>query len=296
MTEFVRRTLERRLSAALGLPVRIDGLTLSLVGGTLDVRGLTVGDGPRPLLTVRRVRASVAVGRALKGEIVVSSVAIEAPVLSLTRSAEGGWGLPPPRPADVADEAPAIPPPDAAEAPAVGRWSFDCRTALIVDGRVAVHVERGRGAPPLEIVTDRILAKLGRADGSGMDGTLIAESVTIAGAELGELRGRAAFEGAANVGDLPTAAITGEASQDLGLRLQFESPGAATGAASGTFGGAVDVARIRALMPLLPARAAAILAMTADAGGRVEFSVRADRRDGRTRVAEIVVRGVNWEG
>ena len=53
------------------------------------------GDDPgRPVLTIRRVRAEISVARALKKEIVIKSLSIEGPVLSIVKRATGGRTCP----------------------------------------------------------------------------------------------------------------------------------------------------------------------------------------------------------
>ena len=74
--------IERKLSSLLGAPVSFEQLNISLLGGSIETIGVKAGD----FLTVARVAAKAAVARALKGEIVVSSVTIEKPGGSVVSS------------------------------------------------------------------------------------------------------------------------------------------------------------------------------------------------------------------
>ena len=64
--------IQRKLSELLGREVTFEKLTASLLSGSIECQGVRVagnaGDDP-PFLTIQRIRADVAVGRALKGEI-----------------------------------------------------------------------------------------------------------------------------------------------------------------------------------------------------------------------------------
>ena len=80
-----------------------------------------------PLLTVDRVAAKVAVARALKQEIVLKSLAIENPMLSIVYRSDGSLNLDEMRKVRAAAG-------DLNEAG--GAWEFECDKVLIVGGQV----------------------------------------------------------------------------------------------------------------------------------------------------------------
>lgn len=100
----VRRRVERQLSARLGRPVRIGHLHVSLIGGNLDARQITIANppefGPAPLAEIADVRARLDFWPLIFAHrLHAQSVVIERPVARLLRSAHGAWnfaGMPPP--------------------------------------------------------------------------------------------------------------------------------------------------------------------------------------------------------
>src|SRR3954453_6000064 len=103
----VQRQVEKRLSAMLGTEVTFEKLNLSLFSGSIDAQNVvfrTPGGGT-PLLTIRRVRVEVSLAAALRKEVVVKSVTIEAPVFTIVRGAGGGLNFPSRLPTDAADTA-----------------------------------------------------------------------------------------------------------------------------------------------------------------------------------------------
>src|SRR5687767_11393359 len=88
--------IERKLSAVLNARVAIDGLNVALFAGALDATGVTVtADGAaEPVLRVRRIKAEVAMGAILRKEIIIKSVVIEGPVVTIVRTADGSTNLP----------------------------------------------------------------------------------------------------------------------------------------------------------------------------------------------------------
>src|SRR4051812_23789454 len=96
----LQNPIQNKLSALLGTQVTFEKLNVSLLGGVLDVHGVTVAgeDADPPVLTVGRVRAEIALTKALAGEIVIKSLTIEGPVVTIVRRRDGGTNLPrPPR-------------------------------------------------------------------------------------------------------------------------------------------------------------------------------------------------------
>lgn len=158
--------VERRLSSMLGVDVTFDKLNLSVLGGSVEAQGVTVAaaDPATPLLTVRRVRAEISLGAALKKEFVVKSLTIEKPVLTVVRGADGKLNLPPRTPKT---EAPTKPDDGNAES-----WKLDAKKVLVVDAEV--HYRDARTGYHASI--EQLLAELKEAAG-GFEFTLIADSV-----------------------------------------------------------------------------------------------------------------------
>src|SRR5207247_4520519 len=94
-----------------------------------------------------RVRAEVAVTRALKGEIVIKSLTIERPVVTFVRFAHGGTNFPRRPMLEFAVE----------DEPAEHGWKFDIEKVLLVDGSATVKLDRG-----YELSAGRVLAQPAR--------------------------------------------------------------------------------------------------------------------------------------
>src|SRR5688500_16952754 len=76
---FLHKSIEIRLSALLGIDVRFEKVSFSLLGGSIDVQGLVIGGNEAviPFATIRRVRAEFALAAALKKEFVIKSLTLE---------------------------------------------------------------------------------------------------------------------------------------------------------------------------------------------------------------------------
>ena len=93
-----RPTLETRLSAGLGRPVKLGNLRLSLLSGSLVANNLSVDEDPAfgtmPLLTAREVRIGVDMKPLIfQRELHVRSIEIEAPQIHLVERADGVWNF-----------------------------------------------------------------------------------------------------------------------------------------------------------------------------------------------------------
>ena len=93
-----RPTLETRLSAGLGRPVKLGNLRLSLVSGSLVADNLSVAEDPafgtESLLTAREVRIGVDMKPLIfHRELHVRSVEIEAPQIHLVEGSDGQWNF-----------------------------------------------------------------------------------------------------------------------------------------------------------------------------------------------------------
>ena len=126
---FLRQMIERKISAAAGASVTFEDFKFNPISGSIDIKGVKVAV-PRfatPMLTVDRVVAKVAVARALKQEIVLKSLAIENPVLSIVYRSDGSLNFDETRKVRAAAG-------DLNEAG--GAWEFECDKVLIVGGQV----------------------------------------------------------------------------------------------------------------------------------------------------------------
>src|SRR5688572_16767914 len=92
----LKQPVERKLSALVGAQVTFEDLSVSVLSASVDGRGVTVAgdDAGTAVLTIERVRAELALAKALKKEFVIKSRTIEGPVLSVVRRADERTNLP----------------------------------------------------------------------------------------------------------------------------------------------------------------------------------------------------------
>ncbi|MGC1872837.1 MAG: AsmA family protein [Acidobacteriaceae bacterium] len=93
-----RPTLETRLSAGLGRPVKLGNLRLSLLSGSLVADHLSIADDPTfsstPLLLAREVRIGVDMKPLIfHRQLHVRSIEIEAPQIHLVEGTNGQWNF-----------------------------------------------------------------------------------------------------------------------------------------------------------------------------------------------------------
>ena len=96
---FLRQIFERKLSNALGAAVTFEEFKFSPLSGNVEVVGVKVAM-PRfatPMLSIGRLSAKLHVARALKQEIVLKSLTVERPVLSIVCRADGSLNLSEPK-------------------------------------------------------------------------------------------------------------------------------------------------------------------------------------------------------
>ena len=193
-----KEMVERKLSAALGARVTIDALNVSLLGGSLDVTGMTVtADGTiEPLLIVRRIKADVAMSAMLRKEVVIRSVVVEGPTLSLVRGADGALNLPMREGRRDAATATANNEPDD-DVPSA--WKLAAEKVQVLDG--SAHYRDGT----YHASADRIVGELRQKAGE-IHATILAASIGRRDEplDLGEARAHAVFR-AADVARLPAA-------------------------------------------------------------------------------------------
>ena len=193
---FLQQLIQRKLSAALGADVTFEKLNVSLLGGTIEAVGVTVSTADKslpPILTIAKVRAEIAVARALKGEIAVRSLAVERPVVRFVRR-DGRTNVPSRPQKGERNET------GESEKTDKTSWKFAVERVLIVDGEVTADVE-GKA-----LFARPVLAELKRVGGDGYELTLLSDSVSY----VGSVRGNAQITGAPDLAALLNAALTAE--------------------------------------------------------------------------------------
>lgn len=267
-----QKPIQRKLSALLATQVTFQRLDVSLLGGSLDAHGLTIaGNRPGdPVLTVKRVRAEIAVARVLRGEVIVKSLTIERPILSIVRRADGSTNVPCPtrtaaEAADDVDGAPASSSTSAKSQRAGGdegsaaedlkrEWKFDAGRILLVDGEAHFR-DRSVAGGGYHVSAAPVLADLTHRDGV-VEITCILESVgrRDVPAELGEVKMVVRLEGVADLARAAWAAATASIDVANDLRISAESDALSGGSPRSRGGravveGSVDLRRWRALLP-----------------------------------------------
>jgi AsmA protein len=91
-----RPTIEAKASEALGRKVRVGDLSLSLLGGALAAKDLSIGDDPKfsssPFLTAKSLSVGVEVMPLIfSKQLNVTGIAIEDPEVTLLRNPAGDW-------------------------------------------------------------------------------------------------------------------------------------------------------------------------------------------------------------
>ena len=245
----LQQPIQRKLSALLGADVTFEKLNLSILSGTIEAVGVTVAgeDRATPVLTIARVKAEVAVARALKGEIVVRSLTIQRPAINVVRRRDGTTNLPkrikpqadePAPPSTQSDEGPA----DEAEKTS---WKLDVEKVLVVDGTVDIHLDA------FHLAAGRLLAEMKRS-GDGYTATLLAENVgrRDVAVDIGTVSGTATIANAADLTALPDAAISAELQIGDVTRMRLHSfrlRAPSDGEIS--FEGTLPLAKLLALLP-----------------------------------------------
>jgi uncharacterized protein involved in outer membrane biogenesis len=294
----LQQPVERKLSAVLGAEVTFEKLHFSVLGGSVEAQGVIVAghDPAVPLLTIRRVRAEISLGAALKKEFVVRSLTIEKPIVTLTRGADGRLNLPPRfQPTDTpasasattgraSDTPSAAPSNDEQE----GTWKFEAQKVLVVDGEVHYRDASGYHAS-----IEQLLAEVKDANG-GLELTLIADSAgrRDQAADLGQVRANARADNLPNLSQWRNASVHGSLEVADRLRLRAHVPAVNPLDAKLEFNGSVSLAD---LMKLLPDGIAALDAFRAGAlRGQTEFSGRATYRQPEgLRVPDLTFRAVD---
>jgi AsmA protein len=91
-----RPTIEEKASLALGRKVQVGDLSLSLIGGSLSAKDLSIGDDPKfssaPFLTAKSLKVGVEIlPLILSKTLNVTGVTIDSPQVTLLRGTGGQW-------------------------------------------------------------------------------------------------------------------------------------------------------------------------------------------------------------
>jgi hypothetical protein len=193
--------VERKLSGVLGARVTIDGLSASLLGGSIDVAGLTVTahGSSEPVLLIRRIKVDVAMGAMLRKELVIKSVVIEGPTVSLVRGADGSLNLPGRDAKPVAAVTPKADPDDEDD-DAPSAWTFAAEKVQLLDG--SVHYRDGTYHTSAERIVGELLRKSDGTHVTVLAATLGRRDEAL---DLGEARAHGVFQTAdiTNLTDAP---------------------------------------------------------------------------------------------
>jgi uncharacterized protein involved in outer membrane biogenesis len=230
----IQPAIERKLSALLGVPIKFEKLSVSLLGGSIEATGVTAGD----FLTIAKVRADVAVTRALKGEIVVKSLTIERPEVVIK-----------PRAKRVANEVenerkPAARDNDDDDGDRT-RWRFDVEKLLLLDGSIELRLEN------YELASPRVLVQLTR-QGDGYSVTLLAERVARQDRQMdvGEVGITGRIDGASDLLAIADAAASLEIRIGDLATIHYDTPRVRALRGDVKFSGAFELSRLLDLLPL----------------------------------------------
>jgi uncharacterized protein involved in outer membrane biogenesis len=285
----LQNPIQRKLSTLLGADVSFERLNLSLLGGSIDARGVRVStggdDAEGPILTIARVRAELSMSRALRGEIVVRSIAVERPVLTLVRRPDGTTNLPRRFDADGEDGPAVVPDADGdARSQAGQRMSIQLDKLLVVDGELHFH----QGA--YHAAANGAMFEMARKAG-GFDLTLILDALMRVDqpVQFGTAKAVGRLDGADDLSTLSEASI--DLQVELGdLRGHVSSPSISSGTGKATMEGELDLSALPPMLPdgLLPTVFERIT-------GRVKLNARAeyDRNEGlRVPSLELTAAGL----
>jgi uncharacterized protein involved in outer membrane biogenesis len=253
-------------------------------------------DPATPLLTIRRVRAEISLGAALKKEFVVKSLTIEKPVVTIVRGADGRLNLPgkmgssredvesSAKGRGASDASSATPPTQDGE----GTWKLDAQKVLVVDGEVHYRDASGYHAS-----VEQLLAEL-KQSGGGFDFTLIADSTGRRDqpANLGQIRANGRVDHLRNPAQWRNARAHGNLEVSDVLRVKADVPALDPVQAKLEFSGKLNLADVAAFLP--SAVKGADVLRSGAVRGHSELSGRATygQREG-LRIPELTIRAID---
>jgi uncharacterized protein involved in outer membrane biogenesis len=270
---FLRQMIERKISAAAGAAVTFEEFRFSPLSGTIEIKGVKVAV-PRfatPMLTADRILAKVVVARALKQEIVLKSLAIENPVLSIVYRSDGSLNIEETRRARAATHE---------LKDAGGAWEFECDKVLIVGGQI---VFRDTRRERYTIALEGINASLA-PEAQDLAITLTADALGRRDKplELGAVKLSGKLTGAAKLKNLDTAALQLDGSIDQ-VAIGIASTLVSNRVFDIDLSGAMPLAKLVGLMPSKRA-----FAYDISGGDSLEFKARLTLDGHRTiRIARL---------
>jgi uncharacterized protein involved in outer membrane biogenesis len=253
----IQQTIQKTLSRLLGADVKFERLKWSPLSGRVEAEGMTVWpEGfEAPLLQIRRIGAEVSVAKALKGQIAIKSLAIEAPVASIIRRGDGMTNLPR-RPARS-------PPSSSGEQSAGPGREMEAQSISITGGQIHVHDQTG--GSPYHASVEGIEATW-RQQGKEIQLTVTARSSgrQDQAAALGAIQLTGRFANASSLARASQSPLEAELKFTGGPTAKISSPSLASRRVSLELQGPVD----------LPVLMAMVRACTGD--GRLEGTLRMD--------------------
>jgi AsmA protein len=143
-----RPKLETQLTSALGRPVTVGNLKLSLWSGSVEADNLSIGDDPAfsktPFLTAKSLGAGVEIMPLLTSRKVnVTAITIDQPEISLLQTPEGKWNY-----ASLGSKSAPAASPQTAPAPSSGSpLDLSVNLVKITNGRLTVGKTSGHAKP-----------------------------------------------------------------------------------------------------------------------------------------------------
>jgi len=201
----LQSAIEKKLSSLLGAKVRFDKFSVSPFKGEIEATGIQIGDDvSSPVLTIARVHADVSITRALAGEIVMKSLAIEKPVLSIA-------GNLPKRKSKA-------PTPDEKKEDDRTSWRFEVEKLLLVDGRIDLKFG------DYHLTADRVLTELKRF-GDDYSVTLLMDGVRRRDKpiEIGTISASGRILNTADLTAIAEAGLTAELTIGELAKVRFET-------------------------------------------------------------------------
>lgn len=234
--KFIKQTIEKKLSSLLGAEVTFGDFKVSPLLGKVEATNLRIaGDEPgRPLLTVRRMDAKVAVAKILSGELEIKSLVVEQPEVFFKRRDDGSFNLP--------RRAPTIGPKSGEKGET--QWHLEAQSIRVVGGRF--DFEHGSYRSTAEEISGEMKCHAGVIQGSLRIGTLGRRDVPVefGSAEVtGEIHDESALTG------LVDAPFKAEWRFASGLCLSVECPALSSRSATVELHGPLDVKRWQAVLP-----------------------------------------------
>ena len=249
--EKVRAIIERNAASALMMPVRIGAVSISFWNfPSMNITGIAVGParpGEPPLAAVQSIRVRVGLLPLLRGQVDISSLNVDHPVVNVITRADGGTNLPstkkPPEGVQTPSSAgPRIPVP------------ITLRSFRISNGSVTLIDEKNNS----RTVIDNISQKLSLRIGGNLKSVKSAGSLDVGNISLYSGGKRLPFSGVAVTfsHDLTGNPLAGDYSLTKGVLTVNGMPITITGALSGgknaTFHldtGSVDAAKFVSALP-----------------------------------------------